>query len=70
MNEREKQKLRQIKRDVKRAGNKHRRQMLKRSLRDDPEEAHRVVPSVGRYRSTEFNGFDRDSTRIGQTVEE
>ena len=66
MNEREKQRLRQLKRDVKRAGNKHRRQMLKRSLRDDPEGAHRVEPSVGRYRSTEFNGFDRDATRLTQ----
>ncbi len=58
-----KRELREEKREVKRRGNKHRRQMLKRSLRENPEDAHWTVPSVGRYRSENLNGIDRDGTR-------
>ncbi|WP_435015297.1 hypothetical protein TA3x_002836 [Tundrisphaera sp. TA3] len=58
-----KRELRETKRAVKRAGNKHRRLMLKRTLIDNPEEAAAVEESFGRHRSSKLNGIDRDSTR-------
>lgn len=59
MDAREKRELREHKREVKRKGNKHRRQRLKRDLRENPEEAHLSRPSVGRHRSADLNGLDR-----------
>jgi hypothetical protein len=59
----EKREIRQLKREVKRAGNKHQRRNLKRSLTEDPEEAHRAEVDYGRYRSDAYNGLDRDATR-------
>lgn len=63
MTDRDKRQLREQKREVKRAGNKHRRQQLKRVLRDSPEDAPFAEPDVGRHRSADLNGIDRDSTR-------
>lgn len=62
--DREKRELREHKREVKRRGNKHRRQKLKRDLRDNPEEAHLSLPSFGRHSSEVLNGVDRDVTRL------
>jgi hypothetical protein len=59
----EKRKLREEKRAVKKRGNKHRRQQLKRDLAENPEEAARSEEKLGRHRSAELNGIDRDSTR-------
>jgi hypothetical protein len=59
MDAREKRELREHKREVKRRGNKHRRQQLKRALRENPEEAHLARPTVGRFRSAQFNGLDQ-----------
>jgi hypothetical protein len=59
----EKRKLREEKRAVKKRGNKHRRQQLKRDLAENPEEAAHSEEKLGRYRSAEFNRIDRDSTR-------
>jgi hypothetical protein len=59
----DKRKLRQHKRAVKRAGNKHRRQQLKRDLAENPEEAAHSEEDLGRDRSADFNGIDNDSTR-------
>ncbi len=59
----EKRKIREEKRAVKKRGNKHRRQQLKRDLAENPEEAAHSEEKLGRYRSAEFNGIDRDSTR-------
>ncbi|MBX6316467.1 MAG: hypothetical protein IRY99_26680 [Isosphaeraceae bacterium] len=59
----EKRLLREHKRLVKRAGGKHRRQQLKRSLREHPEEAPYDQEDFGRYRSADLNGLDRDATR-------
>ncbi len=59
----EKRELRQLKREIKRAGVKRRRRQLKRDLVEDPEEAHRSLESFGRYRSSEFNGLDRNANR-------
>jgi hypothetical protein len=61
--DRPKRELRQEKRDIKRAGNKHRRQRLKRSLAEDPESAPFDDPGFGRHRSAGLNGLDRDATR-------
>ena len=63
MDQDKKRELRQLKREIKRAGGKHRRTQLKRGLAEHPEEAHEDEPSVGRFRSADYNGIDRDSTR-------
>lgn len=58
-----KRELREQKRAVKKAGNKHRRLELKRSLVVNPEEAAHVEEDYGRHRSAAMNGIDRDATR-------
>jgi hypothetical protein len=55
--------LRQLKREIKKAGNRKRRQSLKRDLRDNPEEAPHSPIRFGRNSSSSLNGFDKDSTR-------
>lgn len=50
--------LREEKRAVKKAGNRHRRRGLKRSL-VTPESAHETEPELGRNRSEDWNGQDR-----------
>lgn len=57
----DKRKLRELKRAVKKRGNKHRRQQLKRDLTENPEEAQNSEEKLGRHRSAEWNGLDRDS---------
>jgi hypothetical protein len=59
----DKRSLRQLKRDVKRAGNKRRRQYLKRQLAEDPEEAPHAEAEFGRYRSAHLHAQDQDATR-------
>jgi hypothetical protein len=59
----DKRRLRQLKRDLKRAGNKRRRQHLKRELRERPEEAPYTEFDFGRDRSAGLNGLDHDPTR-------
>ena len=66
----DKRRMRQLKRDIKRAGKKHRRRELKRDLADNPEEAHWTEPSFGRHSSEGFNGMDRDATRRGDLAED
>jgi hypothetical protein len=58
-----KRQLREIKRAVKRAGNKARRQRLKRDVAENPETAHLTEFDFGRDSSAGFNGMDQDSTR-------
>ena len=58
-----KRELREVKREIKRAGNKRRRLSLKRALIDNPEEAAADTADVGHYRSLDLNGIDHDSTR-------
>ena len=55
--------MRELKRAVKKLGNKHRRQQLKRDLAENPEGAAHVEEDLGRFRSDGYNGLDRDSTR-------
>jgi hypothetical protein len=59
----DKRRHRQMKRDIKKAGNRARRQQLKRQLDDNPEEAHLAEPSIGRNSSEPLNGIDRDAKR-------
>jgi len=59
----EKRELRKLKRDIKRAGGKHRRRQLKRDLQTDPQEAHRSEESFGGNSSQGLNRLDNDATR-------
>lgn len=58
-----KRELRKLKRAIKQAGNRKRRQTLKRALHESPEEAAHTEFEFGRDSSTGLNGIDRDSTR-------
>ena len=55
--------IRKLKRDVKRAGNRRRRQHLKRELHDNPEEAAHTQYDFGKHSSASMNGNDQDATR-------
>jgi hypothetical protein len=57
-----KRELRQLKREIKRAGGKHRRRLLKQGLVEHPEEAHEDEAGFGKFRSVDLNGFDRRPT--------
>ncbi len=59
----DKRRLRKLKREIKRAGNRKRRQHLKRSLSDDPETAADAEFDFGRDSSRFLNGSDHDATR-------
>jgi hypothetical protein len=59
----DKRQLRQLKREIKRAGSKHRRRQLKRDLAENPDEAHHSEESFGRNRSEGMNDMDADATR-------
>ncbi len=59
MDQDQKRELRQLKREIKRAGGKHRRRMLKQGLIDHPDDAHEDAPDLGIFRSDVLNGFDR-----------
>ena len=61
----EKRELRELKRVIKRAGNKRRRRQYKRDVVEHPEEAASREADFGRYRSAELNGIDNDATRRG-----
>lgn len=53
---------REEKRQLKRAGSRHRRRDLKQALREHPEEAHADDENFGRYSTAALNGLDRDPT--------
>jgi hypothetical protein len=59
----DKRRYRKLKRDVKRAGNKRRRQHLKRQLAENPEGAPFSEFDFGETSSAAMNGMDRDATR-------
>jgi hypothetical protein len=61
---------RKLKRDVKRAGNKRRRQHLKRDLANNPEEAHQSEFDFGQNSSETLNGLDNDATRRRPAADE
>ena len=66
----DKRRHRELKRDIKRAGNRARRQQLKRSLAEDPTQAHLAEPTFGRHSSEPLNGNDSDATRRRSQEEE
>jgi hypothetical protein len=66
----DKRRLRKLKRDIKRSGNRKRRQHLKRTLADNPEGAAEVEFDFGRDSSEFLNGNDRDGTRQSNEEEE
>jgi hypothetical protein len=59
----DKRRYRQLKRDIKQAGNRKRRRQLQRDLERNPEEAAWSEIDLGRDRSAPLNGNDRDATR-------
>ena len=59
----EKRRLREMKRAIKKAGKKSRRQGLKRDLAQNPEDAARSAETFGRHSSAGLNGMDNDATR-------
>ena len=59
----DKRRLRDLKRAIKKRGNKHRRQELKRTLAENPEEAAEAEEDLGKHRSDRLNRLDNDSTR-------
>jgi hypothetical protein len=63
MPDKDKRRLRELKRQIKRAGNKRRRRQLKRGLAETPEDAPFTQTDFGRYTSTGLNRLDRDPTR-------
>jgi hypothetical protein len=66
----EKRQYRQMKRDLKRAGNCKRRRHLQRELNDNPTEARQSDFDYGRHSSASLNGNDRDATRRRSHQEE
>ena len=59
----DKRRLRKLKRDIKKAGNKSRRQHLKRELAENPEDAPHSEFDFGQKSSESMNALDQDSTR-------
>jgi len=55
--------VRKLKRQIKQAGNRQRRQHLKRALHENPEEAAEADFDYGNNSSANLNGNDRDCTR-------
>lgn len=64
----DKRRYRKLKRDIKRAGNKRRRQHLKRKLTDNPEDAPYSEFDFGDTSSATMNGMDSDATRRTKDV--
>lgn len=61
--------MRELKRAVKKRGNKRRRSELKRQLAENPEGAAEAAETFGRHTSANMNGQDKDSTRRTKTAE-
>jgi hypothetical protein len=59
----DKRRQRELKRDIKQAGNRKRRRTLARDLQVNPEEAAHAAFDYGRRSSEPLNGGDRDATR-------
>lgn len=61
--EQDKRIFRQLKRDLKRAGNRKRRRQLQRDLLENPDDAAHSKVDFGRNSTAGLNGNDRDATR-------
>lgn len=66
----DKRQQRKLKREIKKAGNKRRRQHFKRELIDNPEEAPHSEFDFGDTTSATLNGMDNDATRRRSKDEE
>lgn len=66
----DKRREREIKRDVKRRGNRNRRRALKRSLETNPDEAQFDSYEFRRDSSAPLNGIGRDTKRARLDEEE
>jgi hypothetical protein len=66
----DKRQYRKLKRTIKKAGNRKRRQHLKRALTDKPEQCDRSDFDYGRDSSATLNANDRDATRRRNDEEE
>ena len=67
----DKRRYRQLKRDIKKAGNRARRRHLKQELAENPAEAASDSDfDFGRKSSASLNGNDRDATRRRTDEEE
>jgi hypothetical protein len=66
----DKRQWRKLKCDIKRTGNKRRRQHLKRELVENPEGAPFTEFDFGRDSSASLNGMDQDATRRRKGTEE
>jgi hypothetical protein len=58
-----KREMRQVKKEVKRAGSQRRRRQWRRDLRENPEDAPYSEEDFGRYSTAPLNGMDHDQTR-------
>jgi hypothetical protein len=63
MDPREKRELREHKRVLKQKGNQRLRRQVRRAIEESPDEAHRLEPDYGPFRTRELNGLDQDATR-------
>ena len=61
--DKEKRQLRKLKRAIKKAGGKKRRQQLKRDLVNNPDDAPWSEATFGNASSQTLNGLDQDATR-------
>jgi hypothetical protein len=59
----DKRRYRQLKRGLKRAGNRKRRRHLERELLEHPDDAGHTDFEFGRASTASLNGNDRDATR-------
>jgi len=67
VNRKDKDRLRALKREIKRQGNKKVRSSIKKSLATNPEEAHLTEVDYDGRSSKKMNGIDHDSTRKKKT---
>ena len=67
MNRKDKNRLRSLKREIKRSGNKKVRSRLKKDLATNPDDAHLTQVDYGGRTSKKMNGIDYDSTRKKKT---
>ncbi len=59
----DKRRYRKLKRDIKRAGTKRRRRVLKQQVTDGTLDADHLDDGLGRKRTAWLNGMDRDAKR-------
>lgn len=66
----DKRRHRELKRDLKKAGNRKRRRHFDRTLQRTPDSAHEAEFEFGRESTESLNGNDHDATRRAKREEE